>query len=345
MSESIADKGAQGAADTAEDGADGNLSSEPSESFFLYNAVNPFPRPYRALIFLIVSAFLVEAFIEYIVVARFALKVETHILMDAGLMILMLSPFYYLFLYLPYRRHHEFHSAAQAQIHYLSRQLINSTEKERKLLSQELHDGFGQVLTAMQFNIEAIRNSCPVEDDKKQICLQQTDKLSELVSDLGDYVRAVSTGLHPHMLDELGLKPTLKGHLEEFSQMYADIAVETDICNIEQRFPPEIELVIFRVCQEALNNIVKHANAKTVSLSLKLKDAHLFLSIIDQGDGFDVHELRTLGAKRKGIGLLGMRERVAALGGRLTLDSAPGKGTSINVKLPTVLRRRKNEIN
>lgn len=345
MAESIADKGGQGVAETTQACPVGGLYTEASEKFFLNDVTNPFPGPCRILVFLLIVTVLVEAFIEYLVIENFVLNTEMHILIDGGLMFLLLMPFYYFFLYLPYRRHHEFHTVAQAQIHYLSRQLINSAEKERKLLSQELHDDFGQVLTAMQFNVEAIKSSCVVDADKRQACLQQCEKLSGLVSDLGDYVRTVSTGLHPHMLDELGLRSTLEGHLEEFSQMYTGITVEADISNITQRFPPEIELVVFRVCQEALNNIVKHANTRTVSLSLKLKDDYLCLSIIDQGDGFDVQELRALGAKRKGIGLLGMRERVAALGGRLTLDSAPGKGTSIYVKLPTVLRRRKNEIN
>ena len=109
------------------------------------------------------------------------------------------------------------------------------------------------------------------------------------------------------------------------------------------RFPSELELAIFRVCQEALNNIAKHAEANKVTLTLGFKDGFLNLHIKDDGVGFDLERLKSMGAKRSGIGLLGMRERVADLGGNLCLDSALGKGMSIHAKVPMQLRRRKNE--
>jgi signal transduction histidine kinase len=136
---------------------------------------------------------------------------------------------------------------------------------------------------------------------------------------------------------------TLKYHLDEFERQYEGIKIDSVFSVIETRMPPEIELVIFRVCQESLNNIVKHAKASNVVLNLLLEDGILSLCIEDDGQGFDLEELKSMGAKRSGIGLLGMRERVAALGGRLFLNSAPGKGTSIQAKIPMELRRRKHE--
>ena len=286
---------------------------------------------------------MVEVFIEVVIMSFFEVSIWPHVFLDSGFMIILLSPFFYYFLYRPYRKHHDFHTATQAQIHYLSRQLINFSENERKILSQNMHDDFGQVLTAMQFGVETLKSSCLVGDAKRSTCLAQTEKLSQQISDLGDFVRQVSTGLYPHMLEELGLEATLRWHLDEFESQYKEIKIDSSFSGIENRFPSEIELAIFRVCQEALNNIAKHAKAKKVTLALGFKDGFLNLHIKDDGVGFGLEKLKSMGAKRSGIGLLGMRERVADLGGNLCLDSALGKGMSIHAKVPMQLRRRKYE--
>jgi signal transduction histidine kinase len=317
---------------------------DKSSQLFPYSSpVNIFPSPNRPLIYLVISILVVESFIEIVIMEYFEVSLWFHILLDSGFMIILLSPFFYSCIYLPYKRHHDYHTAAQAQIHYLSRQLINFSENQRKRLSQNLHDDFGQVLTAMQFGVEALKNSCLIGHAKNSTCLAQTEKLSQQISDLGDFVRQVSTGLYPHMLEELGLEATLEWHLSEFESQYKDIKISSSFLDIKKRFPSEIELAIFRVCQESLNNIVKHAKANNVVLSLGLKDGLLALSIEDDGVGFDLERLKSMGAKRSGIGLLGMRERIADLGGDFCIDSTPAKGTSIHAKMPMQLRRRKNE--
>ncbi len=317
--------------------------TKPSKSFSQGGSKWPFPRPHRSLVFLIVSVVGVECFIEIVLGKQLQLPIREHIIVDSALMVVLLLPFFYYFLYRPYKKHHEYHNRVQTQIHYLSRQLINTAESERKLLAQNLHDGFGQVLTSMQFGVASFKSSCVLDDDGRKLCMAQSDKLSRQISALGDFVRDVSTSLHPHMLDELGLKTTLKYHLDEFRRQYEEIKVASDFSDITSRFPSAIELVIFRVCQESLNNIVKHAKANNVVLNLKLIDGILDLTIKDDGEGFDMEELKAMGSKRSGIGLLGMRERVAAIGGRLFLDSTPGKGTTIQAKIPLELRRRKHE--
>jgi signal transduction histidine kinase len=317
--------------------------TEPSKSFSLHDPDEVFPPPFRALIFLVITVVAVECFIELVLGAYLPINLRDHIVLDSLLMVVLLSPFFHYFLYLPYKRHHEYHNGAQSQIHYLSRQLINTSENERKLLSQNLHDGFGQVLTSMQFGVEAMKSTCMESGVNRASCLAKTEKLSQQISDLGDFVRDVSTGLHPHMLDELGLMTTLKYHLDEFERQYEGIKIDSAFSAIETSMPPEIELVVFRICQESLNNIVKHAQASNVALKLLLEDGILTVCIEDDGKGFDLKELNAMGAKRSGIGLLGMRERVAALGGRLFLNSALGKGTLIKAKIPMELRRRKHE--
>jgi signal transduction histidine kinase len=317
--------------------------AKSSQLFPRSSSMDIFPSPNRPLVFLIITILVVEGFIELVIMEYFDISIWSHIFLDSGFMIILLSPFFYYFLYRPYKMHHDYHTAAQAQIHYLSRQLINISENERKLLSQNLHDDFGQVLTAMQFGVETLKSSCLVSEAENSICLAQTEKLSQQISALGDFVRQVSTGLYPHMLEELGLEATLKWHLDEFTLQYRDIKIESSFSGIEMRFPPEIELAVFRVCQEALNNIVKHAKAKKVTLKLGFKDGFLDLYIKDDGVGFDLERLKSMGAKRSGIGLLGMRERTADLGGLLHLDSTQAKGTSLHAKIPMQLRRRKNE--
>jgi signal transduction histidine kinase len=317
--------------------------TEPSQSFTREHGKEAFPLPYIAFILLIFTVVGVESLIELVFGEYLVGSLRNHILLDSALMIILLLPFFYYFLYRPYKKHHEYHNKAQAQIHYLSRQLINTSETERKLLSQNLHDGFGQALTAMQFRVETIKSSCLTDDANRAGCLAHSKELSQQISDLGDFVRDVSTGLHPHMLEELGLKTTLKSHLDDFEQQYTDIKVAANFSGIETRLPSEIQLVIYRICQESLNNIVKHAKANNVSLSLDREDDILDLCIKDDGKGFDLKDLQAMGAKRSGIGLLGMRERVAGLGGRLYLDSGLGKGTSIHAKIPIQLRRRKHE--
>lgn len=317
--------------------------AKSSQLFSQSRSLGVFPSPNLPLIFLIISILLVETFIEIVIMSYFEVSLVYHVLLDSGFMVILLSPFFYYCLYLPYKKHHDYHTTAQTQIHYLSRQLINISENERKRLSQNLHDDFGQVLTAMQFGVETFKNSCLVSDAKKPVCLAQTEKLSQQISDLGDFVRKVSTGLYPHMLEELGLEATLKWHLDEFESQYKEVKIDSSFTDIEMRFPSEIELAIFRVCQESLNNIAKHAKAEKVTLTLGFKDGFLDLYIKDDGAGFDMERLKSMGAKRSGIGLLGMRERVADLGGDLCVDSTPAKGTSIHAKVPMQLRRRKYE--
>ena len=250
---------------------------------------NTFPNPLMFLVLLILSVAAVESIIEVAFLSYLPESLGMHILADSGLMIILLSPIFYHFIYFPYKKHHDFHRQAQAQIHYLSRQLINASENERKLLSQNLHDGFGQVLTTMQFGVETIRSACQTDDVDSKLCLSQSEKLSQLISDLGDYVRDVSTGLHPSMLEEFGLELSLQSHIDDFENEYVGINIDLSF-QTDNKVPSEIKLAIFRVCQESLNNIVKYANAKNVVLSLVQKGDLLVFNIKDDGKGFDLNE-------------------------------------------------------
>jgi signal transduction histidine kinase len=209
----------------------------------------------------------------------------------------------------------------EGQIRHLSRQLISAMEDERKKVARDLHDELGQTLTAFHFGIEALQNSLPRElKDQKTRC----NELIGMIEEIGDTVRNISSELRPDMLDHLGLVPTLEWYIDDF---------------VKRRQELEIEIVLYRILQEGLNNIAKHAEAKHVSVLLAFSHPKLILTIKDDGLGFEQREgMPLFGAKQEGIGLLGMRERVASIGGSIEIRSSTGKGTVIRAEVPTALR-------
>jgi len=137
------------------------------------------------------------------------------------------------------------------------------------------------------------------------------------------------------MLDHLGLVPTLQWSIEDFRQRWSDIEIEFQCTGLKRRLPAEPELVLYRVFQEGLNNIGKHAGAESVSVKLTYSHPRVIFIVKDNGRGFDINNAGLPDQHgRLGIGLLSMKERVASLGGRLSISSIPGKGTTIRVELP-----------
>ncbi len=262
--------------------------------------------------------------------------------------------FYYL-LYNPLHKLDLERQDTEHEIVSLSRQLIRTAEEERHALARDLHDDFGQRLTALQLGIETIKLSCekgllePEESREKLVtCLKQGEKLSALIADLGDRVRAISGGLRPTMLDELGLVPTLEWLVDDFAEQHKGTKVKLRIGEVSERFQPEVELTVFRICQEALNNIAKHAHAEQALVELDKVDTSLILRIKDDGVGFGVDEVQSARAGRRGtgkqgVGLLGMRERAALVYGSLELKSVKGQGSEVLLTLPTAWQQRRGE--
>ncbi len=215
---------------------------------------------------------------------------------------------------------------AEEDIRYLSRQLLNVTEEERAHLARDLHDEFGQVLVALQFGMETLKNALPEEQKKNRF---QCQRQIELVAQLGNQVRNISATLRPAMLDDMGLEAALRYHVEQFSRQMGGIDVDFLVSGPEGRLSRETGIVLYRICQEGLNNIAKHSKAKHVSIRLTRLSAQVILTIQDDGVGF---EPKSYG--HRGIGLLGMRERAASRGGRLSINSPKGQGTTIRVELP-----------
>jgi PAS domain S-box-containing protein len=224
---------------------------------------------------------------------------------------------------------------AEKQIRHLSRQLMGAMEEERKRLARDLHDEFGQSVTALYLGMEQLQNSLP-----GGLKVQKTscNELIGLIEELGGNIRNISSELRPDMLDHLGLIPTLEWYVEEFAKRRHGLKIDFQAMGLKKRPDSEIEIVLYRMLQEAVNNIVKHARAEHISILLTYSHPKLILSIKDDGVGFEqTGNMLPWDGKKPGIGLLGIRERVRSVGGTIDIRSIKGKGTVIRAELPVSL--------
>lgn len=216
---------------------------------------------------------------------------------------------------------------AQHQLEALSGAALSIQEQERKRLSMELHDEVGQTLTALKIVVETARRRC--NDADLTGLLQQASEMADtLVTD----VREIARRLRPPPLDDLGLVAAARWHLDRVARV-ASLDIRFNADSLTQRLSNELELGCFRIIQEAVSNAVRHAAASGVSVTLECTDLHLVLCVQDDGDGFaaeGIYEKRG----QHSLGLLGMRQRAAMLGGELHVRSAPGQGTAIHAVFP-----------
>jgi len=224
-------------------------------------------------------------------------------------------------------------SRNRSELRRLSTQMLHAQEQERKRISRELHDEVGQALTAIVLNADFLRAHHGGE--MSQQMTQRLDEISSLARQTMEQIRSLSRLLRPSMLDDLGLVPTLRWFTDAFSKR-TGLAVELVITGIaeQERLDADIETVLFRVVQEAMTNVAKHAQASSIRLTLARDDQHLALEVEDDGTGFAVDEALHRESADRGIGLVGMRERVSQLQGRMHLEASPGKGTRLEVWLP-----------
>jgi PAS domain S-box-containing protein len=226
---------------------------------------------------------------------------------------------------------------AEEEIRHLSRQLISVIEEERKRLARDLHDEFGRALTTLHFDMEALRSALPGElGELKTRC----DESITLIEELGEDIRNISSELRPGMLDHLGLVPTLEWYIADFSKRVGGLHIDFQTVGIKERPDPEIEIVLYRILQEALNNIAKHSEAKHVNVLLTYSHPKLICTIKDDGVGFEqTGGMVPFESGKRGIGLLGMRERVGSVGGTMDIRSKNEEGTMLRVELPFSLRK------
>ncbi len=219
------------------------------------------------------------------------------------------------------------------ELRILSNQLLSAEEKERKRMARELHDGIGQALSAIKFSVEnslrGLRDS-PYESELKSL-----EAVIPLTQKTIEEVRRIVKDLRPSILDDLGILATITWFCREFQNVYADIRIRRKLEIQEIDIPSPLKIVIYRILQEALNNVAKHSRADRVDLKLQKTQNGAELIVRDNGTGFDLNQTISLHASRRGFGLASMRERTQLSGGKFEIRSEPGDGTTIRVRWET----------
>jgi signal transduction histidine kinase len=218
---------------------------------------------------------------------------------------------------------------SRKRLRELANHLTRLQEEEKQKLSRELHDNFGQILSFIKLNIEFFKDD--LKEDKEK--LVKFDLLSAMIDKAITGLRQISYQLKPRVLDELGLIPSLRALCNETCKQ-TNLKGMFQSYKIEERFNPNIETCLYRISQEALNNIIKHAKANEFSIQLVGHDDFIRLMIEDDGIGFDINEVKTNENKRDSLGIVNMSERALSLNGRFTIDSHLGAGTEIIVEIP-----------
>jgi signal transduction histidine kinase len=209
------------------------------------------------------------------------------------------------------------------ELEQLSARLVAAQETERRAISRELHDEVGQTLGAVLVDAANLANRIPAEDTMSHRYL---DNIRALADSSVNSIRNIALLLRPSMLDDLGLIPALEWQAREVSRR-SGIKVKVTAENVPDSLPDALRTCIYRVVQETLHNVSRHSGAKNVLVSVQQAGDSLVLTVKDDGSGFDPE-------KTRGLGLLGMEERVKQLGGRLEIQSQPGHGTVLRATLP-----------
>lgn len=207
----------------------------------------------------------------------------------------------------------------------LAIKIIEAQEEERKRVAREIHDGPAQSMANLVFRVELTQQ---LIDKDVEEARDELESLKEIVRGSVKDVRKIIYDLRPMSLDDLGLVPTLKRYIDRFEEE-TDIIVDLNIIGNQRRLPPSHEITIFRLIQEALNNIHKHAEATQSTIRFEFTTKHVNLLIVDNGKGFNQDEV-----DQDKFGLINMRERCELIGGKINIQSQENKGTRIHIKIP-----------
>jgi signal transduction histidine kinase len=213
---------------------------------------------------------------------------------------------------------------------FYARKITQAQENERKRIARELHDDTIQSLIALSRSIEALGTS---QESLPEPTGQRIRELQETTGEVIKRVRRFSQDLRPSVLDDLGLLPSLEELTAELNRSDG-LRAEFWFHGEQRRLSSEVELTLFRIAQEALNNVRRHAEATRVVTVVDLGDSSMQMSIQDNGTGFNPPTLADHPARASKLGLIGMHERARLLGGTLAIDSAPGQGTKVIVNVP-----------
>jgi len=206
----------------------------------------------------------------------------------------------------------------------------NVQENERQRIANEMHDGLGQVLTAISYSID---NNLKDRDDSKEY-QEQVTQIQDLIDNAIEETKRISHDLSPVLLRDFGLIPAIE-HIVDQTNAQKKIAVKFNEYNFSERIDKKTENALYRITQEAVNNILKHSKAKNANIQILRHPESIVLVIDDDGIGFDVDkEIKSKKYQWTGIGLISMSDRAQAHNGTLEINSSPGKGTEILVEIP-----------
>lgn len=209
-------------------------------------------------------------------------------------------------------------------------------EEERKSIAREIHDELGQQLTVLKMEISWMIRK--LDETGNNIEARLTDLLGT-IDDTMKAVRRICAELRPTVLDDIGLGAAMDWHIKQF-QNSTGITVKINEFRETLDMPSDIKTALFRIFQESLTNIARHAEAKVVNVKLSIIDDFITLTIVDDGKGFDMG----VADQKRTFGILGMKERSLALGGEYTIESKPGKGTVVKVSIPVIADKKKMEV-
>jgi signal transduction histidine kinase len=219
---------------------------------------------------------------------------------------------------------------SENRLRALASQLLTAQEKERRLVANELHDSIGSALSVIKFKVE----DTVQQMERGVAALESLKDIIPTVQRTIEESRRIQTSLRPSILDDLGILTTLDWHCREFQKTFSHIRIEKEIDLSENDVPQFLKIVMYRISQEALNNIAKHSKADLITLSLRKTDGPIELTVRDNGQGFDMEKIFSMESYRKGLGLGSMRERTELSGGSFTIESIQGKGTTIRASWP-----------
>lgn len=212
------------------------------------------------------------------------------------------------------------------RVHSLSRQVLAAQEEERQRIARELHDETAQSLTSLLIGLRMVEKSTSPE--------ALSTRIAELRSQTGrtlEEVRKLALDLRPSALDDLGLAAALQWYTDDLARR-TQIEVDFRSSGLETRLPDDVEVVVYRIVQEALTNVAKHSGASRVEVAISRENALVSASVVDDGRGFNLENVRH--SRERGLGLFGMQERVGLVGGAFQITSRPSRGTRVAISIP-----------
>ncbi len=269
-----------------------------------------------------------QALIAQFAALQSSLTRSTVLALGSGLVLILCSLVYILRLERQTRTRYNQLVRSRGELERLSARLVDAQETERRNISRELHDEVGQTLGALLVDFGRLTASAPPE------LREQVERMKGVCERSVKSVRNLALLLRPSMLDDLGLVAALEWQGREISRT-SELEVDVQSENVSDDLPDECRVTIYRLVQEALNNAVRHSGARNARVRVHQDGSRIQVTVSDDGRGFNPSRVR-------GMGILGMEERVKRLGGSLTIQSEPGKGTTLSAELPTAGRQEKS---